>query len=88
VLRRVPGHGFFLLPSLAVEFLGKVPFARDERHGNKREFQVGSRLDGVSGQNAKTAAVSRDVVLNADFHGKIGDHGLGNKLVQVVHTPP
>ena len=62
MVRRVPDHGFFLLPARGVDLLAEVTLSADERHDHDGEPQVGGRLDGVAGEDAQAAAVGGDIV--------------------------
>ena len=77
VLGGVPDHGFFPLPAVGVDILGKISLAGYKGNGDQGQVQIGRGLDGVAGQDPEAAAVGGDIVLHADLHGKIGDHGFG-----------
>jgi len=53
--------------------LPHVAFPVDERHRDHGDEKIGARTDDVPGKHAETAAVGRDLALDADLHGEVGD---------------
>ena len=61
VLRNVPHVGLFDLRAGRIQFLMKISFAGQHRHGHHRHFHVGGGLNRITRQDAQSAAVRRHV---------------------------
>ena len=63
----------FLLPAVDVEVLAEVAFAVHQAHADERHAQVRGRLEMIARQQAETAGVDRDALVDAELGGEIGD---------------
>ena len=64
------GVQLFLLAE-RVYILDEIAALIQERYGNQRDVQVGGGFDMITRQNAKAAAVGRDVFIESDFHAEV-----------------
>ena len=73
-----------LLPSLIVEILAEVTLTVEQAHPHQGQPQVGGRFEVVSGQDAQTAGIDRQRLVQAELHGKIGHHHPGTAVASLL----
>ena len=73
----LPLHlGFVLLP-VRVQRLREVALSVQKGDGDHGNVEIGGGAKGVTGENAESATVRWDRLLEADLHGEVGDDGAG-----------
>ena len=60
------------VPSV-IEPLEEIALAVQQRHPYHRQPQVGGAPEGIAGEDAKPAAIRRDMTFDGDLHREIGN---------------
>ena len=63
---------FFLLPAVAIQALPEVALAIKQADADQRNTQVGCALDVIAGENAQSAGIYRNRLVQSEFRGEIG----------------
>ena len=76
----------FMLPAVAIQALAEISLAVKQAHADQWDAQIGSTLDVIARQNAKSTGIDRKRFVHAKFSGKVR-HRTGPQHTGVACAP-
>src|SRR5262245_8242981 len=77
-----PGAWLLVLVALAIQLLEKIPLPVQQRYRYHGQPQIGCAAEGITGQDAESPALRRDMAVERNLHRKIGNGWECERVVQ------